>query len=247
MRYVRQYDPTTLADGGAGDWIIDPCEGLGLSARLRRGTTTGGSPYTASTQERYALILEGTAELLSGSERAVARKGELIFVPAGSSALIEADGASVWMEIEAPVDAEDGSFEDVPARVVAIDQARFEGGGFAYQSVAERSTGARTMRINVLQVQPGSGSPDYHIHRFAQIYIIQEGEMTLDIGRSRTTAKENSVVVLPPGLVHRNFNASAAVERHVSLLVPEPREGEIFDYAVTIHEREAELLQSVPA
>lgn len=68
--------------------------------------------------------------------------------------------------------------------------------------------------------------------------------MTIDVGKKRQVAGAHTLVFFPAGVVHRNFNASDMVERHITLLVPEPGEGEIFDYAVIIHEHEAKLLEA---
>ncbi|HKQ80593.1 MAG TPA: cupin domain-containing protein [Steroidobacteraceae bacterium] len=246
MRYVRPFDIGNLKKAHYGDWLLALSEGTGVSVRPCRG---GGeaSPTRSAGIERYALVIEGEARLVAGNQSHRARRGELIFIPAGIPAAVTGDGDTVWAEIEAPVADSSQAAKSGEARVIPIDQSKFEGQGFAYQSLIDRTGGAQTLRMNVLQVQPGAGSPDYHIHAFAQIYLIQEGEMTIDVGRKRLVAGANSLVVLPPGVVHRNFNSSGAIERHVSLLVPEPREGEIFDFAVTIHDKEAELLRQIPA
>ena len=245
MRYVRPFDIGSLKKAHSGDWLLAPSEGAGVSVRPCRG---GGEAAATRSEgvERYALIIEGEARLVAGGQSYRARRGELIFIPAGIPAAVTGDEDTVWAEIEAPVTGKTQAAEAREARVIPIDQSKFEGQGFAYQSLIDRTGGAQTLRMNVLQVQPGAGSPDYHIHAFAQIYLIQEGEMTLDVGRQRLVAGANSLVVLPPGVVHRNFNSSGAIERHVSLLVPEPRQGEIFDFAVTIHDKEAEMLREIP-
>ena len=248
MRYVRPFDVSGLEKGLCADWLLGPGDAAGVSIRLRRGGSDV-APTACTGVERYALVIEGEARLLGGGQREqdqLARSGELIFIPAGLAAAVTGDGDAIWAEIEAPLAGGPQAGEGFEARVIPVDQSRFEGQGFAYQSLVDRKAGAQTLRMNVLQVQPGAGSPDYHIHAFAQIYLIQEGEMTVDIGRTRLIAARNSLVYLPAGVVHRNFNASGAVERHVSLLVPEPREGAIFDFAVTIHDKEAELLKEIP-
>ena len=245
MRYVRPFDISSLEKAHSGDWLLAPSEGTGVSVRLCRG---GGEAVATGSEgvERYALVIEGEARLVASKQSYRARRGELIFIPVGIPAAITGDGDTVWAEIEAPVTGDVQAAKGREARVIPVDQSKFEGQGFAYQSLIDRAEGAQALRMNVLQVQPGAGSPDYHIHAFAQIYLIQEGEMTIDVGRKRLVAGPNSLVVLPPGVVHRNFNSSGAIERHVSLLVPEPREGEIFDFAVTIHDKEAELLRAIP-
>ncbi|MES5482408.1 cupin domain-containing protein [Bradyrhizobium sp. INPA03-11B] len=205
------------------------------------------SPRSIDNVERFALLLAGTARLAGEAIHNEVCAGEFVFIPAGVVASLVGEPNAVWVEIEAPLASTAPTTAiDGGARVVTVDDRRFEGHGFAYQTVMDRAQGAHSMRINLLEVQPGAGSPDYHIHTFAQIYLILEGEMTLEIGGRRTKAGAHTLVFLPPGVVHRNFNASRVVERHVSFLVPEPNAGEIFDYAVTIHDKEAELLRELP-
>lgn len=238
MRYIRPFD-AQFAAGEAAPWLVAPAEEFGCALRVRRG---GAQPQiNAVPVERFALILSGEATLATPTMQSSAPTGSLIFIPAGKAGGVSGAADAQWVEIEAP--SAPGLTEP---RVIRVDPTRFEGGGFAYQSLADRSNGAQSMRLNVLQVQPGSGSPDFHIHAFAQLYVILEGEMTLDIGRARQVAKRNSIVCLPAGVVHRNFNGSNHLERHVSLLVPEPAEGAVFDYAVDIHGREATLLTEPP-
>lgn len=244
MRYVRSFDLAALEPGATGPLLIRPDEGVGVSMRLHRGGT-GDHRSSDSPNERFALVLSGQVALVAGSGAEPASAGSVIFIPAGAGTSLNGSDSAYWLEIESSAPVE----KEVPptrARVIKVDESRFEGSGFAYQSLADRSTGCRSLRLNMLQVQPGAGSPDFHIHAFAQLYVILDGEMTIDIGRARMRAPRHSIVCLPPGVVHRNFNASDAVERHISLLVPEPEKGEIFDYAVEIREHEAQMLASVP-
>ncbi len=246
MRYLRPYDLDALEPGTCGDWLLAPGDGAGVTVRLSRG---GGEavPRVSETSERFALVLRGTAHLVQGGVALPAATGELAFIPAGCSGAFAGDAATLWAEIETELTAGTGGATGSEFKVMHVDQSKFEGAGFAYQSLIDRTQGAHTMRANVLQVQPGAGSPDWHIHAFSQIYFIQEGNMTVDIGRARFVARADTLVFLPAGVVHRNFNASNDLERHVSLLVPEPKSDEIFDFAITIHEHEAELLTAIPA
>lgn len=248
MRFIRPFDPRMSAGGTAGPWLVDPAEGFGVSIRLRTGERQlEEMRVAAATTDRFALVLGGELQLstLEWTEGASAPEGAIVFIPAGAAGSLRASAGSVWLEINGSVPQNPAGSAD-RARVIRVDPSRFEGRGFLYQSVADRSTGSRSMRVNWLQVDPGAGSPDFHIHAFAQLYVILEGEMTVDIGRTRHRATRHSLVCLPPGVVHRNFNGSASLERHISLLVPEPTKGEILDYAVEIHEHEAELMKAAP-
>ncbi|WP_066561068.1 cupin domain-containing protein [Croceicoccus bisphenolivorans] len=239
MRYIRPFDRSAV--GPDGTWLIKPEEDLGCAIRLRRGP---GAFADKADSELFALILSGDATLSTGDAGNEAAAGDMVFVPSGERASLSGTDDLYWLEIVAPLT--EGRQSAGQSRVLPLDQSKFEGDGFAYYGIIDRTGGSASMRINVLQVAPGSGSPDYHIHNFAQIYVIQEGEMTVDIGHHRQVAGPDTLVILPTGVVHRNFNGSGAVERHVSLLVPEPAVNDIFDYAVTIHPEEAELLTAIP-
>lgn len=193
---------------------------------------------TKADRDRFLFVLEGSAAVETGDGRVTAKQEELVFAPAGATLDLMADAEAVWIEFS-PVHSIARSGQAVA--VTQADPLRFEGAGFVHQKLAGRSTGSEALRINTLRVDPGTGSPDYHIHDFDQFYVILEGEMQIDVGRARIRAGPNTLVHLPAGLVHRNFNAGPGVERHISVLAPEPTEGAIFDYAVEISDREAEF------
>jgi mannose-6-phosphate isomerase-like protein (cupin superfamily) len=246
MRTLRSFDPGSLRPGETSDWLLGPNDDAGILVRARRGGAHQALETTLPNAERYALVIEGEVHLSATGATHIATADEGIYIPEGASGAINGREDAVWYEIEAPITADAPKATPREAHVIRIDQSRFTG-AFAHQPMADRQSGARALRMNTLQVQPQTGSPDYHIHAFAQIYLIQSGEMTVDIGRKRRwRAGPNTLVYIPEGVVHRNFNASRALERHVSLLVPEPREKEIFDYAVEIKEFEAELMTQIP-
>jgi mannose-6-phosphate isomerase-like protein (cupin superfamily) len=75
---------------------------------------------------------------------------------------------------------------------------------------------------------PGSGGPKPHVHRFEQAYFMVEGETTVMEGLENYVAKKNDLVINGIGVVHTNANHSTGIERHITLLLPEP-EKEPFD------------------
>jgi quercetin dioxygenase-like cupin family protein len=242
MRYVRPFDLQGISCAATSPWIIAPEESLGFSLRIRRG---GGTPTPASVcgaAERFAVVLAGEVSVASDASKQLASTNSVAFIPAGRAAAFAGDSNAYWVEVEAAAQP-----QATATSVGQYDPAKFEGEGFAYQLLMGRQFGAQSMRMNMMQVQPGAGSPDFHIHAFTQAYIILDGVLTIDVGRARHQAPRNSIVCLPPGVVHRNFNAANEVERHISFLAPEPQPGAIFDYAVDIHEVEAEIMKSMPA
>lgn len=242
MQHVRPLHLDAPISSGV-EWLVSPDEGAECTIRICRAGREAG-PVEPSSDERFLFVVRGALRL-AGGETDTAEPGETIFVPVQTDAVVDADAGSIWLEIAAPLPVGKTSLADEPA-VLKLDHAKFEGQGFAWQSIVDRKMGAQALRMNAMHVQPGTGSPDYHIHNFSQYYVIQEGVMTVDIGHKRFQAGPNALVYLPQGVVHRNFNASGAVEKHISLLIPEPEEGKVFDYSVTIHDHEASFLQEPP-
>lgn len=81
-------------------------------------------------------------------------------------------------------------------------------------------------------MKPGFAvGPGLHVHPFDQIYFVLEGTMTLQFGLATYPVKANSFVIIPTGVVHQNRNDGPGIERHVTLLLPEP-EKEPFDSRV---------------
>ena len=102
--------------------------------------------------------------------------------------------------------------------------------GLNPQRLFARSTGSpNQMRIDSSPAGTGNANP--HIHAFEQVYFVKEGTMTLLYGLSpdgklgRYQVPANSFVIIPPGVVHGNFNEGPGVERHIVWLLPEPEPG----------------------
>jgi quercetin dioxygenase-like cupin family protein len=123
-----------------------------------------------------------------------------------------------------------------PGAVRSLDAGAFAGSanlrGFATQRLATRANGSEHVQLYVAEVQPGASGPDWHIHHFEQLYFILAGELTVDVADQHLVAGAGSLVYLPAGVPHRNTNAGTAAERHIAMLIPEPRPGEPFDLGV---------------
>jgi hypothetical protein len=65
------------------------------------------------------------------------------------------------------------------------------------------------------------------------VYFETEGTTTLTYGLLTYPVPKYSVAIIPPGVVHTNNNRTTGVERHVVLLLPEPKDrSEPFDIEV---------------
>jgi mannose-6-phosphate isomerase-like protein (cupin superfamily) len=93
--------------------------------------------------------------------------------------------------------------------------------GLNRQVYTNRAKGS-PITIALDSTSPGSGGPKPHVHRFEQVYFMLDGETTVMYGLDNPVAKKNDIVILPTGVIHTNTNHSNAIERHITLLLPEP-------------------------
>ncbi len=105
--------------------------------------------------------------------------------------------------------------------------------------LADRSSGLDTLSLGVFRVPPGGQGPGLHMHRFDQIYYVYRGVMELELGFEHYSVGPNTLVTIPAGMPHRNWNAGAEPEYHLNLRVPEPSGGVVWDVPVTLGSGEA--------
>lgn len=75
------------------------------------------------------------------------------------------------------------------------------------------------------RVAAGGHAADRHVHDADQLYFVVEGEMQVDLGESRHRAGAGSLVYIPAGLPHRNWNEGPDTEFHFEIIVPSARPG----------------------
>jgi quercetin dioxygenase-like cupin family protein len=91
------------------------------------------------------------------------------------------------------------------------------------QVLFDRSSGAKTCRIECIKTPAGGGSPEgLHTHRVDQIFYILKGTMTVEINGNEYEAGPGTLVIFPAGVAHRNWNRSKEPTVHLSFIVPMP-------------------------
>ena len=110
------------------------------------------------------------------------------------------------------------------------ESARFP--GFALNRPLRDGTSAHAA-LYVGTVQPGAGGPGTHVHEFDQCYFVLEGELTVEIGFDRHTVPPCSLVTIPAGVPHRQWNDGRTVERHIALNTPLPATDRPLDVGVS--------------
>ena len=250
MQYIRHVDPSVFpADAFRSHFIAEPANGLDTAYCIQtrvppgKGTTRGEHVHPA---DQIYYILKGQMNVLLGDKEYVAKPGQLVFIPKGLPHWNwnTTDEEEVHFELIVPAPAREDIALDpgslpVPdvsglQMVRTLDETKFDQTRFSQIVIADRSTGCDNVSMGIFRSPPGGSTP-YHVHRVDQVYFIMQGEMTLQIGFEEYTAGPNTLVILPAGMPHRNWNATSEPEYHINLRVPEPLpEWGPWDMAVTI-------------
>ena len=68
----------------------------------------------------------------------------------------------------------------------------------------------------VTRFEPGDG-PSLHVHPYAEVFLVQEGEATFTMGEREEVVRAASVVVVPGGTPHRFVTSGAGPSLVVSI------------------------------
>ena len=61
------------------------------------------------------------------------------------------------------------------------------------------------------------GGPSLHTHPYAEVFVIQAGEVTFTAGDETIEAKAGQIVVVPPGVPHKCVNIEGERARHIDI------------------------------
>lgn len=245
MKYVRPVDFDAYRHEGYEFQVLYN----GESCRVIASNVAAGAaapPQHVHPVDQLYYVVEGEMQLQLGAERLIAGPDTLVYIPAGTPHHNWNDGAvdEFHFEVLAPgppidrpviesTDSTDASGRPYFVRPLAADGFEQALPGFSLQRLLQRSDGSEHMTLYVGNVEPGGRGPSTHVHRFDQFYYVLDGTLTGTIGLDSFTAARHTLVVLPAGVPHRQFNDGVRPERHIALLAPEPMPGEPWDIGVT--------------
>jgi mannose-6-phosphate isomerase-like protein (cupin superfamily) len=91
-----------------------------------------------------------------------------------------------------------------------VDFAAFKPEAFQSQFIADARSGVESGLLICTRVPPGTGtSAGLNVHVADQFYYILRGRMNVQIGASEYTAEPGSLVFIPAGAPHWNWNAGS--------------------------------------
>ncbi|MEU1168151.1 cupin domain-containing protein, partial [Streptomyces sp. NPDC005921] len=71
-------------------------------------------------------------------------------------------------------------------------------------------------------IEEGGCGPGLHYHRSDQLYYLIRGSMNVRLGDDVHAIEAGTLVFIPAGLAHRNWNTGPGAETHFEMIVPAP-------------------------
>jgi len=242
---IRPADVTTpLGKDAVTQILAGPTNGSteGYLMFTRMPSGAHGPALFTLPDEHFFMVLEGTMSLQIGSDKFTLNKFEGAFIPANTPHEVWNDGPGEerHFEVVAPGSSRDLPSMVKPARATPVANAAQYvrrpmipaaaglPAGLNGAQFASTMTGAK-IQFRMDSCRPGTCGPPTHVHKFQQVYFETEGETTVEYGLITYKLPQYSLVVIQPGVVHTNRNETTAVERHVTLLMPQLTSGEPAD------------------
>lgn len=253
MAFIRPFDLDKAVDSGYPGYRVQVLShlesALVLNSHIEEGGCGPGLHYHRYDQMYY--LMAGSMNVQLGEKVEAIEAGTFVFIPAGLAHRNWNDGpgAETHFEIIVPRPSpleQIALFVDSPGDVPAEDRASAAGytrsvnaselsepmPGLRLQPMAAPKWGSRDSVVNYMELSPGSAGPGLHIHHFDQYYLVLEGELTVEVALQRHVVSPRTVVVLPAGVPHCQYNEGSATEKHLTLLSPAPEVGTTWDRGV---------------
>lgn len=91
-------------------------------------------------------------------------------------------------------------------------------GAYAYQFLYV----GETCRVIAASVPAGAAAPGQHTHEVDQLYYVYDGEIHVVLGSEEFVAGPDTLVFIPAGTPHHNWNEGETDEFHFEVLAPAP-------------------------
>jgi quercetin dioxygenase-like cupin family protein len=262
MRYVRpvEFESAEIpGENGYKGKILYSGETCVLIATLVPPGARGPRNHAHPVDQLY-FVTDGEVTIKLGKDVHQAPTGAAVFIPAGVPHHNWNEGSEdeIHLEVLAPGNAgirpmldftESDDAQGLPYGVIAPDVDRtmtLDGGmtvtpllGHEHVFGHGQERASTNALIYVGGLPPGAAGPSLHTHTFDQFYLVLDGLLGVQVGLAEFTVGPRHLVVLPAGVPHRQWNAGAEFERHLTILTPPPEqqssEEEPWDRSVELH------------
>src|SRR3954465_913830 len=234
---LRAADLTSPTTGASSEILAGPTSGSDygyLILSRMAGGAHGPSLFTLPDEHLY-LVVEGRMNIQIGTETFVVNRYEGVWLPANIPHEVwnGDSGSEAHFEVIAPGSSRDLLSMVKPAQARKVENAaqyirrpKVPGqtelkAGLNGATCAARATGG-TIQMRIDSTLPGQGGPKPHVHKFQQVYFSIEGQTAVEYGLNEFVLPKYSIAIIQPGVVHTNSNKTSAVERHITVLMPQP-------------------------
>ncbi|OBJ83289.1 cupin domain-containing protein [Mycobacterium sp. 1245852.3] len=255
MHYVRALDDDKLVDTGfpgyRAQFISSLESALMIASHIEEGGCGPGLHYHRSDQLYY--LLNGSMNVQLGHDIQRITAGTFVFIPAGLAHRNWNDGPGpethFEMIIPAPAPtAPIALMVESPDHVPATDRTDRPGyirrnadelsqilPGLRMSTLTGPGMGCDHAVVNYMELEPGSAGRKLHIHRFDQYYLVLEGELTVEVALQTHFVRPHTLVVLPAGVPHHQYNSGTTTEKHLAVHTPPPEPAKPWDHGVHFH------------
>jgi mannose-6-phosphate isomerase-like protein (cupin superfamily) len=100
------------------------------------------------------------------------------------------------------------------ARVIALEELRSSPTAALFEG--DKHGDGVPVSSFVVNTPPGKG-PRLHVHPYAEVFVVQDGQATFTAGEDEVVVAEGNVVVVPPETPHKFVNSGDDVLRMVTI------------------------------
>ena len=98
-----------------------------------------------------------------------------------------------------------------------IDNEALPHSGSAYRFEGYLYGDRRHERLVFLSETPPGRGPELHTHPYAEVFVVQGGDLTFTVGDATIEATGGQIVVAPAGAPHRFVNSGTGRARHIDI------------------------------
>ena len=239
MTFVRQVRLDAAGDTGYPKYRAVLAAGLESAIVLGCWIETGGNgpPLHLHACDQFYVFLAGHTTVQIGHDVQEAGAGDVIFIPAGLPHCNWNNSGAQEHHLEImvpgirpglPLLTAVTSVDDVPAPPAApytraLDAGPASSAGPRTQwTIADEACGVRSARIHTIELARCEAPGDPQVLDDDHLMFVLDGRLTLTIAGQDTAGDEQSLIVIPAGVAHRQWNPSPLPVRYLDVQVPAP-------------------------
>ena len=105
--------------------------------------------------------------------------------------------------------------------IIPVDFSKFPSGWHS-EILASPQTGIDSCYVICSRVEPGGSGPRLHTHPADQFYFVISGSMRVQLGTEEFSVGPDTLVSIPEGTPHCNWNPGNETEIHLEIIAPAP-------------------------